>query len=93
MASHKVQNMRCWEAARAQRLQLAVMHSVQLCAGHRRRQAAGRMNAGVTGIKAEDALHITFDFRRGETEGRQSCHAVAVDAIAMAHRPTEFARL
>ena len=51
------------------------------------------MNAGVTGIKAEDALHITFDFRRGETEGRQSCHAVAVDAIAMAHRPTEFARL
>jgi len=45
------------------------------------------MNAGVTGIKGEGALHITFDFRRGETEGRQSCHAVAADAMTMAHRP------
>ena len=77
----------------AKRLQFAVMHSARLCAVHRRRQAAGRMNAGGTGIKAEDALHITFDLRRGETEGRQSCHAVAADAMEMAHRPTEFARL
>jgi len=69
------------------------MHSAQLCAGHRRRQAAGRMNAGVTCIKAEDALHITLYFRQGETEGKQSCHAVAADPMAMAHRPTEFARL
>ena len=69
---------------------MAVMHSAQLCAGHRRRQAAGRMNAGVTGIKGEDALHITFDFRRGETEGRRSCHAVAADAMAMAHRPNRI---
>ena len=69
------------------------MHSAQLCAGHRRGQAAGRMNAGFASIKAEDALHITFDFRRGETAGRQSFHAVAADAMARAHRPTEFARL
>lgn len=53
------------------------------------------MNIGFTGIKAEDALHITFDFRRGETVGRQSLQAVAADAMAMAmaHRPTELARL
>jgi hypothetical protein len=51
------------------------------------------MNAGVTCIKAEDALHITLYFRQGETEGKQSCHAVAADPMAMAHRPTEFARL
>jgi len=51
------------------------------------------MNAGFTGIKAEDALHIAFDFRQGETEGRQSFQAVAAGAMAMAHRPTELARL
>ena len=51
------------------------------------------MNAGFTGIKAEDALHITFDFRQGETEGRQSFHAVAGDVMAMAHRPIKLARL
>ncbi len=51
------------------------------------------MNAGFTGIKAEDALHITFDFRQGETEGRQSFQAVAADAMAMAHRQTELALL
>jgi hypothetical protein len=45
------------------------------------------MNAGVTGIKCEDGLHITFDFCRGETEGKQCCHPVAADAMAMAHRP------
>jgi hypothetical protein len=48
------------------------------------------MNAGVTGIKGEDALHITFDFRPGETEGRRSCHAVAADALAMALRPNRI---
>jgi len=51
------------------------------------------MNAGFTGIKAEDALQITFDFQQGETEGRQSFHAVTTDAMAMAHRPAELARL
>ena len=69
---------------------MADMHSAQLCAEHRRRQAAGRMNAGVTGIKGENALHISFDFLRCETEGRQSCHAVAADAMAMAHRPNRI---
>ena len=68
----------------------AVMHSAQLCAGLPRRQAASRMNAGVAGIKGEDALHITFDFRRGETEGRQSCHAAAADAMTMALRPNRI---
>jgi hypothetical protein len=48
------------------------------------------MNAGVTGIKGEDALRITFDFRPGETEGRRSCHAVAADALAMALRPNRI---
>ena len=48
----------------------AVMHSARLCAGHRRRQAAGRMNAGFTGIKAEDALHITFDFPTRRDRGQ-----------------------
>ena len=48
----------------------AVMHRSQLYAGLRRRQAAGRMNAGVAGVKDEDALHITFDSRRGEIEGK-----------------------
>jgi hypothetical protein len=51
------------------------------------------MNAGFTGIKAEDALRITFCFRQGETEGRQSFHEVAANAMAMAHRPIELARL
>jgi len=46
------------------------MHRSQLYAGLRRRQAAGRMNAGVAGVKDEDALHITFDSRRGEIEGK-----------------------
>ena len=41
----------------------SVMHRSQLYAGLRRRQAAGRMNAGVAGGKGEDALHITFDSR------------------------------
>jgi hypothetical protein len=66
------------------------MHSAQLCAGLRRRQAAGRVNAGVAGVLGEDALHITFDFRRGETEGKQSCHAVAADAMTVAHRPNRI---
>ena len=52
----------------------SVMHRSQLYAGLRRRQAAGRMNAGVAGVKDEDededALHITFDSRRGEIEGK-----------------------
>ena len=54
----------------------SVMHRFQLYAGLRRRQAAGRMNAGVAGVKDEDedededALHITFDSRRGEIEGK-----------------------
>jgi hypothetical protein len=48
------------------------------------------MNAGVTGIKGDDALHITFDFRRGETEDRRSCHAVAADGMAMARRPNRI---
>ena len=45
------------------------------------------MNAGVAGIKHEVGLHITFDFCRGETEGKQSCHTVAADAMAVAYRP------
>ena len=59
-------------------------------AGLRRRQAAGRMNAGVVGVKGEDALHITFDSRRGEIEGKQSCHTVAADAMTMAHIPNRL---
>lgn len=51
------------------------------------------MNAGFVGIMAEDALHLTFDFRQGMTEAGQSFHAVAADAMAMAHRPTELVRL
>lgn len=51
------------------------------------------MNAGFTDTKAEEALDITFDFRRGETKGRQSFQAVGADAMAMAHSPTELARL
>ena len=52
------------------------MQRSQLYAGLRRRQAAGRMNAGVAGVKDEDedededALYITFDSRRGEIEGK-----------------------
>ena len=53
-------------------------------AGLRRRQAAGRMNAGVVGVKGEDALHITFNSRQGEIKGKQSCHTVAADATTMA---------
>ena len=45
------------------------------------------MNAGVVGVKGEDVLHITFDSRRGEIEGKQSCHTVAAEATTMAHRP------
>ena len=48
------------------------------------------MNAGVVGVKGEDALHITFDSRRGEIEGKQSCHTVAADAMTMAHRPNRL---
>lgn len=48
----------------------SVMHRSQLYAELRRRQAAGRMNVGVAGVKDEDALHITFDSRRGEIEGK-----------------------
>ena len=68
----------------------SVMHRFQLYAGLRRRQAAGRMNAGVVGVKGEDALHITFDSRRGEIEGKQSCHTVAADAMTMAHIPNRL---
>ena len=68
----------------------AVMQRSQLYAGLRRRQAAGRMNACVAGVKGEDALHITFDSRRGEIDGKQSCHAVAADAMTMAHRPNRL---
>ena len=62
----------------------AAMHRSQLYAGLRRRQAAGRMNAGVVGVKGEDALHITFNSRQGEIKGKQSCHTVAADATTMA---------
>lgn len=48
------------------------------------------MNAGVTGIKGERALHITFDFRQGDTEHRKSCHAVATDVMAMTRRPNRI---
>ena len=44
------------------------------------------VNAGATGVKGEDAVHIRFDFRRGETEVQQSCHVMAADAMTMAHR-------
>ena len=63
------------------------MHSAQLCAGVHRRQSAGPVNAGVVGVKGEDAVRIRFDFRRFETEVQQSCHAIAADAMTMAHRP------
>ena len=63
------------------------MHSAQLCAGLRRRQAAGTVNARVAGVKDEEVLHITFDFRRGEAEVQQSWRAVAADPMTMAHRP------
>lgn len=66
------------------------MHRSQLYAGLRRRQAAGRMNTDVVGVKGKDALHITFDPRRGEIEGEQSCHTVAADAMTMAHRPNRL---
>jgi hypothetical protein len=65
----------------------AVMHSAQLCAGLRRRQTADPVNAGAAVVKGEDAVHIRFDLRRGETEVQQSCHVMATDAITMAHRP------
>jgi len=42
----------------------AVMHSARLCAGIRRRQAAGRVNAGVAGIMGHYALPITTAFWR-----------------------------
>ncbi|WP_291345566.1 hypothetical protein [Acidovorax sp. 39-64-12] len=48
------------------------------------------MNTDVVGVKGKDALHITFDPRRGEIEGEQSCHTVAADAMTMAHRPNRL---
>ncbi len=48
------------------------------------------MNAGVAGVKDEDVLHITFDSRQGEIEGKQSCHTVATDAMTRAHRPNRL---
>ena len=63
------------------------MHSAQLCAGVHSRQAAGPVNAGVASVNDEDAVHIGFDFRRFETEVQQSCHAIAFDAMTMAHCP------
>ncbi len=66
------------------------LHRSQLFAGLRRRRTAGRMNAGVVGVKGEDALHITFDSRRGEIEGKPSCHTVAANAMTMGHRPSRL---
>lgn len=63
------------------------MHSAQLCAGFRRRQAADPVNAGVAGVKGDGTVHIRFDFRRGETEAKQPCNVMAAVAMTMAHHP------